>query len=137
MTRTDFQNLAKLRLTDARTLIERGRFDAAYYILGIAVECGLKSCIARKTQRYDFPNRDLANQSYTHEVTRLVKAAGLDQTLDAALSTDSVFNANWLTVKDWSVDSRYLVNGRPKAMALDRAVNQRGHGVMRWIRLYW
>ena len=137
MTRNDFRNLTRSRLRDVRILLRNGRFDAAYYVLGIAVECGLKACIARRTNRYDFPDKDLANQSYTHELTKLVRAAGLDRALDTALAADAVLNANWLTVKDWSIDSRYVLSGRTKAVALNSAVNQRGHGVMPWIRLHW
>ena len=137
MTRNDFQSLTRARLADARVLLRSGRFDAAYYVLGIAVECALKACIARKTNRHDFPEKELANQSHTHELTRLVRAAGLDRALDAALATNALLNANWLTVKDWTVESRYLSTGRSKAVALYSAINQRRHGVMSWIRFYW
>jgi HEPN domain-containing protein len=137
VTRTDFQNLARTRLADARILLRNNRFDAAYYVLGIAIECGLKACIARKTNRHDFPDKELVNQSYTHELTKLVRAAGLDRALDAALAANALLNANWLTVKDWSIESRYLSAGRAKAVALHSAINQRRYGVMSWIRLYW
>ena len=137
MTRTDFQNLARTRLADARLLLRGGRFDAAYYVLGIAVECGVKACIARKTNKYDFPDKELANQSYTHELTKLVRVAGLERDLDAALATNPSFRANWLIVKDWSVESRYTQTGQARALALNGAVNQRGNGVMSWIRLHW
>jgi HEPN domain-containing protein len=53
MTRTEFQRLARMRLRDARVLLQNGNNEGAYYLIGLAVECGLKSAIARKTQRHD------------------------------------------------------------------------------------
>ena len=44
---------------------------------------------------------------YTHDLTKLVKTAGLDQQLEAEL-TDQAFSIYWATAKDWSEQSRYL-----------------------------
>jgi HEPN domain-containing protein len=51
MNRADLQSLSNLRLADARALLSAGRFAAAYYLAGYAVECALKACIARAVQR--------------------------------------------------------------------------------------
>ncbi len=83
--RSEFQVLARSRLQDAAVLHQAGRFDGAYYLFGLAVECGLKACISRKTRRYDFPDRDLALKSHQHELSRLVEAAGLGTVLDGAM----------------------------------------------------
>jgi HEPN domain-containing protein len=45
MNRTDLQILAEDRLKDAEVLLANGRFGAAYYLAGYAVECGLKACV--------------------------------------------------------------------------------------------
>lgn len=55
MNRSSFQQLAKMRARDAQVLIRNRRYNAAYYLLGISVECALKACIAKKTGKYDFP----------------------------------------------------------------------------------
>jgi len=43
--RSEFQELVEVRLADADTLIKQGRYDAAYYLAGYAVECALKACM--------------------------------------------------------------------------------------------
>ena len=50
MNRADFQKLAEIRLEEAATLLNAGKFDGAYYLSGYAVECGLKACIAKQTK---------------------------------------------------------------------------------------
>ena len=62
MFRKDFQDLARTRLRDARLLLAGGAFDGAYYLGGLAVENALKACIARATQRYEFPDRNRVNR---------------------------------------------------------------------------
>jgi len=137
VTRNDFRSLARSRLTDARTLLDAGRPDGAYYLLGIAVECGLKACIARLVRRYDFPNKKLTTDSYSHDLSQLVRAAGLEAALNAEIAADPSFGANWLVVKDWTVEVRYSIPGMLKAAALHAAITNKGHGVMRWIRRNW
>lgn len=137
MNRSDFQSLARLRLEDGRLLIRAGRFDGAYYLFGLAVECALKACICRKTQRHDFPDRKLAEKSHQHDLSLLVDAAGLGNELKRELNADAQFTANWLVAQAWSIDSRYVSSGHSKAEALERAINDQRHGVMRWIRRYW
>jgi len=38
-------------------LLRLGLFDGAYYLAGYAVECALKACIAKGTQRFEFPDK--------------------------------------------------------------------------------
>jgi hypothetical protein len=117
--------------------MQAGRSDGAYYLLGIAVECGLKACIAKLVRRHDFPNKQLTAESYSHNLSQLVRAAGLEAQLNSAITADASFAANWLVVKDWTVEVRYLNPGVLKATALDAAINNQRHGVMRWIRQHW
>src|SRR5262249_32127022 len=53
--RSDFQQLADVRIDEAAVLLAQGKFDGAYYLAGYAVECGLKACIARLTSQDDYP----------------------------------------------------------------------------------
>jgi HEPN domain-containing protein len=62
MLRRDLQRLALARVTDARVLFAAGRYDAAYYLAGLAVECALKARIARATARYEFRTGDLPRE---------------------------------------------------------------------------
>ena len=75
MTRKDFQALARTRLADAEALLQAGRFDGAFYLLGFAVECGLKACIARLIRRHEFPDKQMTIDSYSHDLSKLVRTA--------------------------------------------------------------
>ena len=55
MNRKDFQRLSALRLKEAKALL--GYFHGAYYLTGYAAECALKACIAKRTQKYNFPDK--------------------------------------------------------------------------------
>jgi HEPN domain-containing protein len=55
--RKGLQDLSKLRLNEAEALLRSNHPDGAYYLAGYAVECALKACISKRTQRYDFPDR--------------------------------------------------------------------------------
>jgi HEPN domain-containing protein len=64
--RKDLQFLARARLTEARALLDAGHPDGAYYLAGYAVECALKACIAKATQRHEFPDKKKrGRESYT------------------------------------------------------------------------
>jgi len=138
MTRQDFQRLTRLRLRDARALLANGNDEGAYYLAGLAVECALKSAIARKTQRHDFPPepRFLRDSVYIHDLNKLLAAAGLVGALKAAADINAAFKANWALVKDWKAESRYDVSTVPNARGFYRAVAGR-NGVMSWLRQHW
>jgi HEPN domain-containing protein len=55
--RKDLQALSNVRLKEAKALLGAGLWDGAYYLAGYAVECALKACIAKQTQRYEFPDK--------------------------------------------------------------------------------
>jgi hypothetical protein len=70
-----------------------------------------------------------------HDLNKLLAAADLETTLNVAAMNNAALKANWLLVKDWTVDSRYLIAGR-SAQDLYRAVTGR-NGVLRWLRQHW
>lgn len=136
-TRRDFQRLALLRASDG-VLLARGRKEhGAYYLGGFAIECALKACIAKKTKRYDFPqDRIYAGKVYSHDLSELLKLAGLDAELDKEIKKNARLAANWGVVKGWKVECRYEtvgLNGQDMVVA----VNSGADGVLQWIKLYW
>lgn len=136
MTGRDFQLLTRLRLRDARTLLGGGNVEGAYYLVGLAVECALKSAIARKTRRHDFPPKPkVVHGVYDHDLNKLLVAAGLDSALDAAAASDPLLRANWAVIKDWTIESRYLTSGL-NGVELYRAAAGR-NGVLAWLRQRW
>src|SRR5882672_10558366 len=106
MNRWDLQALARRHLRSARAL-HRANPTAAYFLAGLAVELALKACIARRTRRYDFPEKKMANDSHVHDPTKLVTVAGLNRALDSEMKTSREFSLNWLIVRNWKSKRRY------------------------------
>lgn len=138
MNRADFQALSNMRRREARILLQSNMPAGAYYLAGYAVECALKACISRRTAQYDFPDKDRALESYTHDLSKLLRTAGLQPLFDAAVTTSPALDRNWAVVKDWKETSRYdaTIDMR-KARALYRAVSARRTGVLAWLRQSW
>ena len=136
MTRKDFQNLAKLRAVEARLLARSGKEEGAYYFAGMAIECALKACIAKKTKRHDFPpDKKQIEKVYTHDLAQLLRLAGLEGDLDADAKNNAVLGRNWSTVKNWNNDSRYQTSGlNGKDM---HAASIGPDGVLTWIKRRW
>ena len=137
MNRNDLRSIADLRITEAKALLNKRFYDGAYYLTGYAVECGLKSCIAKKTRRYDFPDRRIVNDSYTHDLNQLIKVSGLQGALELEMRRDPDFEVNWAIVKDWNEASRYERHDATAAKSLYTAVADNRHGVLRWLKRHW
>ena len=135
MNRTDLQNLAEERLGDAEVLLANNRYGAAYYLAGYAVECGLKSCIAKLTRAEDFYDKTLAGKIFTHKLKELANYARLLAVIEQ--SSDQVFQANWGQVSLWNEESRYETHTHRDAEQMIQAVRDPDHGVMQCIRQYW
>lgn len=138
MNRKDFQALALVRLREAEVLLANRLPDGAYYLSGYAVDCALKACIARQTQRHDFPPDPRTVQSiYTHDLVQLVSKARLADALDTEAKANHQFAEHWTVAKDWSEASRYDRIALARAQRMYLAVADRRHGVLRWIRQFW
>lgn len=138
MNRTELQQLAKVRLAEARLLLRERQFDGAYYLAGYVVECALKACIAKQVRRHDFPDKRVVNDSYTHDLEKLVRVAGLSIHLQTESTTSPQFAIYWAIVRDWSEESRYS-SGVAGVQAEDmvQAVSARQYGVLRWLKKFW
>src|SRR5262245_1306421 len=134
MNRNEFKQLATIRLDEANSLLRSRHYAGAYYLAGYVVECALKACISKQTQRHDFPDKQRAQESWTHSLTKLLQTAGLQADLEAEIESDPTFGANWSVVKDWSERSRYVQMDERAAGAIVQAISERRHGVLRWLR---
>jgi HEPN domain-containing protein len=138
MNRRDLQALSRERLRDAKLLLTKGQHIGAYYLAGYAIECALKACIARKTRRFDFPDRKPVTDSHTHDLKRLIELAGLKPQFDAASSADEVLQLNWSVIAKWNVEDRYSLDiSSDEARDLYRAISAKKSGMMEWIRRHW
>lgn len=129
--------LARTRLAEAKSLLQAGFPDGAYYLAGYSVECALKACIARTTRRYDFPEKKSVDASHTHNLKDLTKLANLELARLERATKDPVFRNNWDVVQQWSEHSRYRRHAPEIALALAEAISDREHGVMAWIERHW
>lgn len=140
MNRNDFRKLAHQRLKEARILLEKRQAGGAYYLAGYAVECALKACIAKQTKRYDFPDKNRAAKSWTHDLTDLVKAAGLGPELNGLLRSPEqlAFMFNWVLVRDWDEASRYKRGiALQTAHDLYESISNPNDGVLQWLSRHW
>lgn len=138
MNRTDFQELAELRLKEAEALLLAGCWDGAYYLAGYAVECGLKACIAKRTRAEEFPpDRRTVESVYSHNLLGLLKAVKMDGVLTADASVTPALQTHWATTENWSEQSRYERTPEAEARALYRAIADPTFGVLQWIKRYW
>jgi hypothetical protein len=138
MNRRDLQQLADLRAAEAKVLLDAGWFAGAYYLVGYAVECALKSCITRQIREFDFPDKKLVTDSYSHDLIKLLRLSGVGHLHDAEAKANPVFENNWLVVKDWSEESRYDI-AVAEAVARDMydAVTDQVNGVLTWLKKHW
>jgi hypothetical protein len=137
--RKDFQQLANLRIAEARVLLDNNMYAGAYYLAGYAVECALKACIAKRTRRHDFPPEPKQVSSmYVHDLTALLNPAGLKAVHDAEVHSNRNFAVNWSEVIKWSEAKRYdHTIGAVEANVIYRAIIARGNGVLPWLKRFW
>ena len=135
MNRNDFQQLADIRVKEAKVLLDNQCFDGAYYLLGYAVECALKSGISKQFKADDFPELQTVRDSYTHNLPKLLVIAGLKQQLHNDGQTHSQLLSNWAIVTRWSEAARYQHHiTQATAQALYEAVTENQTGVLSWLK---
>ena len=138
LNRDTLRALADSRLEESRVLLENQFWTGAYYMTGLAVECALKSCLAREVKEYDFPDKEFVAKMYTHDLEKLFKLNGaLWATLQADMKIDAKLSVNWSTVKEWDDSKRYDIVEELEAKAMYEASTEVGSGVMEWIRGRW
>lgn len=138
MNRTVLQAISRERRREAAALLHSRLFPGAYYLVGYAVECALKACIAKQTNKHDFPNRRLATDCWTHDLEKLVQLAGIKQDLDRDMKTSPALQVNWAIVKDWSESDRYDITiTAAQARDLYSACTRRRNGLLPWIQSRW
>lgn len=138
MNKADLEKLVELRISEAACLLKSKHFPGAYYLAGYALECAIKACIAKQVKLHDFPDKDLANASYSHKLQELIGVAGLKQALSRKEENDTEFRLNWAVVKDWSEKVRYDHDIKEtRANDLYNAITDTSSGVLAWLKTYW
>lgn len=135
----DLIQASKERKSDSKSLLEAGRWHSSIYVGGYAVEIGLKACIAKRMNKEIFFDPKNASKIYTHNLKELVDVAALTESLSDKLAKDIVFSNNWKTIHTtWKESLRYeTTRTRKEALDFYKALTQRKHGVLTWIRSEW
>lgn len=139
MTRSDFQKLAMVRLSEAKLLLRHRKYDGAYYLAGYAVECALKACLAKRTKRCEFPPPPgvVKDFYYTHSYKDLLKVAELTAQQGLDNKSNPTLAANWGIVYQWKETRRYESSTKTQATDLIEAIGDDPDGVLPWIKRYW
>ncbi len=139
MNRSDFQQLAELRIAEAEALLTFAApmADGAYYIGGYAVECALKACISKLYAAEEWPDKKFVQDCHTHEILTLVKLAELETARSLDSANNPNLKTNWSVVKDWNENSRYERHSLLKAQRLYEAVTHPTDGVLPWLKTHW
>ena len=134
--RATFQQLAELRLTEARLLLANGLSSGAYYLAGYAIECALKAKIAADFRENEIPELKRVQNIYTHDLSALLGLANLREQLDSERETNPGLYQRWTTIKDWSEKVRYVVSTEASASAILEAVGG-DEGLLQWLQNRW
>ncbi len=142
MNRNELQQLAEDRVLDARVLLDAAsadRWSGAYYVVGYAMECGLKSCVLAFVERTGeiFRDKEFSKKCFTHKLVDLIEVAGLKDEHLNLLKTNAVFAGFWGVAKDWSETARYQQKTELEAKDLYEAITNDPNGVLPWIRMNW
>lgn len=141
MDKAELQRLAEDRILDAQALLAAGRWSAAYYLAGYAVECALKACVLGYVMQTGaeviFQDRRYTEKCWTHDIEELVKLSDLKKDWDTDCTENQILEENWATVKDWTEKSRYERKSQIEAQKLFEAINDKENGVLQWVKRHY
>lgn len=137
MNKNELEVLSAIRIKEAEVLLKADCYHGAYYLAGYSLECALKACIAKQIKQFDFPDKKLTNDSYTHDLAKLLITAGLKQELIREENENINFKLNWSVVNKWSEESRYDHSvQRQDAKDLYEAITENESGILEWLKKY-
>ena len=138
MDRIELQELARIRISEGKCLLDAGLYAGSYYLTGYAIECALKAVIAGQRRRHEFPDKHFAIACNTHNLYALIKLARLEPELAKAIHASAAFSENWSAVLKWTEAARYApVLPAHLARTMYVACANQSKGVLPWIQLYW
>ena len=138
-TRTELQDLSRLKLKEAEALYKAHLYDGCVYLAGYAVELALKARICRLLRVKEYPlSGDLARAFKVHNLDQLKVFAGLSAEIDVKKNHE-LFD-NWSKVVDWNPEKRYESPGKyteaTAKIILDGLTSKR-NGVFTWLTKRW
>jgi hypothetical protein len=101
------------------------------------VECALKACIAKRTERHEFPEKKRVIESYSHNLVLLRDHAEVTQAFKESIVSRPGLNANWIIVTQWNEEARYQRRSQEDSDQMIKAVGERIDGILPWLKLRW
>jgi hypothetical protein len=137
--RAELQRLAEDRVLDAKALLDANRWAGAYYMVGYAMECGLKSCVLAFVERTGeiFKDKKFSEKCFTHKLLDLIEISGLKDVHLDLLKNNAGFAGFWGVAKEWTEAARYQQRTEVEAKDLYEAITNDPNGVLPWIRTNW
>ncbi len=103
---TELRRMSEAKLADAIALRNAGRYDAAMYLCGYAVELALKARVCETLGWIEFPARSGEFHNYqslrTHDLNVLLDFSGIHNRVR------SEYRTAWEVVGKWAHNWRYL-----------------------------
>lgn len=116
LTTAELDSIGEARLKDAEILLDKGRFEGAFYLCGYAIECALKARICKTLGWAGFPSassefRELLSLK-THNLETLLHLSGREVQVKTTLFPE------WSLATGWDPEVRYRPIGKiPEAEA--------------------
>ena len=153
--RLEFQDLAKIKIKEAKSLYRNKFYSGAFYLAGYALEFSLKAAVCKNLKMDDFfedkkgnnPTKlkdDVLGKFKTHDYRTLIILAGLYHQLENDKKSDMIFGINWSHIEkmSWSEICRYEISNPKKYNETDvkefiKAIDNQKGGSLKWIQKYW
>lgn len=144
-TSEEIKKLAELRLEEAEILLDNGKTNGAFYLLGYTIELYLKYKICKLLNIENLFDEscslkkkyfDGRNPFFSHDLNTLLVFSGLKLKFDEAKSENQIlFKTTSLLVDVWSEKSRYDIQPKNKEdvkASIELLKNE--NGLLSWIQ---
>ena len=133
----EFKKLSKMRIKEAKILFKKFEYSGAYYLAGYSIELALKACYCKNVKEQSFPpKKEIYYALYSHDLNNLLDVSGIKLDFEKREKKDKIFQENWITVKDWTEQSRYGFFNRTYAESLINSIVGQS-GILNWIKKLW
>jgi hypothetical protein len=138
-TRTELQDLSRLKLKEAEALYKAHLYDGCVYLAGYAVELALKARICRLLRVKEYPlSGEIGRAFKVHNLDQLKVLAGLSAEIHVDKNRE-LFN-NWSKAVEWDPEQRYEAPGKydaSSARILLESLKAKPNGVFTWLTKLW